>query len=236
MAVSPMDAHPFAAEALPQPQPFRQQPPHPEQEPWLADISLDDGDGIAHVPSSCESITYTEEAKEPRFDCDESVHSTKSQQHYSLQRSFPESKTKRFIPHWILASGAVVISGFCTAYSYRVLISQDALPKAFAFSPGQTVLIVNVLSHLVAFLCWTLFSYATEALRWALACRENGVELTTFLALSRATPLSGVAYLCLFRGRHQLWSLQRFMSTVMITILGLVLISTSSGMTKISVD
>jgi hypothetical protein len=126
-----------------------------------------------------------------------------------VRASSLEPKTQRFLPHWVLAFSSVIVSIFSTAYSYRVLVSEDSIPNSLAITPGQTVLVVNILSHLVAFMCWALFSNATEALRWALACREQGVRLPTFLALSRATPLGGVAYLCVVRGYHQIWSMQR---------------------------
>jgi hypothetical protein len=97
-------------------------------------------------------------------------------------------------------------------YIYTVLVSEAEVPKNLYLEPSNTVLVVNILSHVVAFLCWNLFSDATEALRWELACRREGVLLTTFLALSRATPFAGVVYLCLQKGTHQIWALQRCIS------------------------
>lgn len=212
--VSPIDTRSYSREEYspvsPQPPPHQRPPPHQyENESELTDISLAN-EGIM-------------ENRSPQWDAEASVHESETlmldtmgdgssiqrEQNHEIQGSLLESKTQRFLPHWILALCSVIASIFSTVYSYKVLVSQDALPKSLAITPGQTVLVVNILSHMVAFMCWTLFSNATEALRWALACRTKGILLTSFLALSRATPLGGVAYLCMVRGHHQIWSLQR---------------------------
>jgi hypothetical protein len=107
-------------------------------------------------------------------------------------------------------STLVALSSFTVFYTHRVLVSERQVPPAFVLSPGKTVLVVNILSHIVAFLGWDLLENVLEEMRWALACRVEGVSLMTFLALSRATPYSGVAYLCLMRGGHRFWCLQRY--------------------------
>jgi hypothetical protein len=147
--------------------------------------------------------------------------------HAGSRKSPLQPKSQRFLTTVLTGIAAVFTSVFSVYYSYTVLVSESAVPPALDLSPGQTVLVVNVLSHVVAFLCWNLVSDSAEALRWALACGEDGILLTSFLALSRATPLSGVAYLCLVPGKHVLWALQRIASIAIVTLLGLVLISTS---------
>jgi hypothetical protein len=104
----------------------------------------------------------------------------------------------------------VALSSFTVFYTHRVLVSERPVPPVFVLSPGKTVSVVNILSHIVAFLGWNLLEHVLEEMRWALACRVEGVSLMTFLALSRATPYSGVAYLCLMRGGHLFWCIQRY--------------------------
>jgi hypothetical protein len=133
-----------------------------------------------------------------------------SNQHASLRTSFLQRKSRRFATLWVIAALAVFASIFSIWYSYRVMVDERALPPSLQLQPGTTVLVVNILSHVVAYLCWSLFSDTTEALRWALACRPEGVLLTSFLVLSRATPFLGVAYLCMTKGSHQIWAMQRY--------------------------
>lgn len=130
-------------------------------------------------------------------------------QHASLRTSFLQRKSRQFATLWVIAALAIFASIFSIWYSYRVLVDETALPSSLALPPGATVLVVNILSHVVAYLCWSLFSDTAEALRWALACRPEGILLTSFLVLSRATPFIGVAYLCTTKGPHQIWALQR---------------------------
>jgi hypothetical protein len=131
-------------------------------------------------------------------------------QHASLRTSFLQRKGRRFATLWIIAALAVFAAIFSVWYTHRVMIDESALPPALQLQPGTTVLVVNILSHVVAYLCWSLFSDTIEALRWALACRPEGILLTSFLVLSRATPFAGVAYLCTTKGPHQIWAMQRY--------------------------
>jgi hypothetical protein len=132
-----------------------------------------------------------------------------SAKHAPLRTSLLQRKSQQFVTLWVIAALAVFASIFSAWYTYRVMVDENALPTALQLQPGTTVLVVNILSHVTAYLCWSLFSDATEALRWALACRPEGILLTSFLALSRATPFAGVAYLCTTKGPHQLWAMQR---------------------------
>ena len=121
-----------------------------------------------------------------------------------------QSKGRRLRSAWLTAIAAFLVTVFSVFYSYRVLVSHSAVPKDIALSPGKTVLIVNILSHIVAFLCWNLFVAAAEALRWSLACRPNkGILFTSFLSLGRATPFLGLWDLSLKKGPHQIWCVIR---------------------------
>jgi hypothetical protein len=133
-----------------------------------------------------------------------------SAQHASLRTSFLQRKSRRFATLWVIAALAVFASIFSAWYTYRVMVDENALPPTLQLQPGVTVLVVNILSHVAAYLCWSLFTDTMEALRWALACRPEGILLTSFLVLSQATPFVGVAYLCMTKGPHQLWAIQRY--------------------------
>lgn len=127
-----------------------------------------------------------------------------------VQTSLLERKSRRLATTWILAVMAISTSAFSVFYSHRVLVNKASLPSSLLLPPGATVLVVNVMSHVVAYLCLRLFSDTIEALRWALACRPEGILLTSFLAMSRATPLMGVLYICKTKGSHQVWAFQRY--------------------------
>ena len=127
-----------------------------------------------------------------------------------LQSTYLMRKTARFGPTWAIACLTLIASAVTTYYSTRVMVDQRELPSALALSPGRTVLVVNVLSKLTAFLSLSLFTDIIEALRWTLACRAEGLLLTSFLTMSRATPIMGVLYLCKIPGLHQIWAIQRY--------------------------
>lgn len=129
---------------------------------------------------------------------------------FSNRTSRLQSKSDKFRITWLTAIAAYGITTFSIIYSYRVLVSHSVVPEHLALSPGNTVLVLNVLSHVVALLCFHLFMDAFEELRWAWACHpKKGVLFTSFLALSRATPLSGVWFLVFKKGGHQLWCMVR---------------------------
>jgi hypothetical protein len=195
----------------PQPQPFQlsyRDRPYTGNGLWLEDIALHDDDSatarslpMLSTPEHDGSLPILNHSNGPLPD---------GRPPYDQPRIYRlQSKVQRFTPHWLMAVSAICISIFSIYYTYTVIISEAEVPKSLYLEPSNAVLVVNVLSHVVAFLCWNLFSDAAEALRWAMACRPGGVLLTTFLALSRATPFTGVFYLCFQKGSHQIWAIQR---------------------------
>lgn len=159
------------------------------------------GSSTAYDPSSCSSAGGSVDRRPSAKNENENEY---------LRTSLLQRKSRKYGPLWVLAVLAASMSAFATYYSYRVMVDEVALPPNLQLQPGTTVLVVNILSHVVAFLCWTLFSDTTEALRWTLACRPEGILLTSFLVLSRATPFIGVAFLCMTKGPHQIWAMQRY--------------------------
>lgn len=160
--------------------------------------------------SSTTTINHNPRGHAPMYDTyrgqDEWLHS----QNESLQTSLLQRKRQRFASTWATAALSIIASTFAVYFAYRVMVDEKALPSYLVLQPGTTVLVVNILSHVVAFLCYSLFRDTMEALRWALACRPEGILLTSFLAMSRATPTVGVLYLLATKGPHQIWALQRY--------------------------
>jgi hypothetical protein len=138
---------------------------------------------------------------------------------FSNRTSRLQSKSDKFRITWLTAVAACGITTFSIIYSYRVLVSHSVLPKHLALSPGNTVLALNVIFHVVTLLCFHLFMDAFEDLRWAWACHpRKGVLFASFLALSRATPLSGVWFLAFKRDGHQSWCMLSRADTEIITL------------------
>jgi hypothetical protein len=178
-----------------------------EIEPSQPQLCASDNDAEQSRSAFDSSTAYDPVSCAPASD---SADRKPSAQHEYLRTSLLECKSRRYGLLWVVAALAAFTSAFAIYYSYRVMVDEAALPSTLQLQPGSTVLVVNILSHVVAFLCWTLFSNTTEALRWALACRPEGVLLTSFLVLSRATPFIGVAFLCTTKGPHQIWAMQRY--------------------------
>lgn len=206
--VSPIDRASIGIEDIEPLQPQPQENSSLTRTPWLKGGSLYDDD-ITETKSGFESSTRDLESAAPMLSSG-SVVSTQPSKDDRLRTSTLQRKSRRFAPAWVTALLAVATSAFSVWYSHRVLVDKARLPSWLALQPGATVLVVNVLSHIVAFLCWNIFSDVTEALRWSMACRPQGLLLTTFLALSRATPLPGVGHLLMTKGAHQIWAFQRY--------------------------
>lgn len=185
---------------------------------WASDCSKDPtiafqhvGDPDSNAPHRPRSSTVSMQIIQPESDT-------------SVLSAFLQRKTRRYIPAWIVALLALGTTAVTVWYSYRVMVDKNELPRALQLSPGLTVLVVNVLSHLVAFLALSLSSDILEHLRWALACRPKGILLTSFLAMSRATPITGVLYLFRVKGWHQVWAVQRILSYLITFGIGIILI------------
>ncbi|KAH8888077.1 hypothetical protein GQ53DRAFT_826641 [Thozetella sp. PMI_491] len=157
---------------------------------------------------------------------------TSSQDSISAFRTFGRNFKSKWTT-WVstlLTTGVVV--GSCV-YVNTVLISESPPPPGLLFSPGRTVLTVNIFAHIVAFLIWRQVGSTMETMRWALASRgesadqRQGISLASFLALSRATPPSGVANLLILPtwGWHLLWGVKRLWFMGLAWLLGIILTS-----------
>jgi hypothetical protein len=140
---------------------------------------------------------------------DDSRHSSPHSAAVNVPTSVLQSKFKQHFTSYLLAVLASLVLAFSTWFIFTVFISEKQIPRYFRLSPGQTIIVINILTHVVVFLVWQLVDSAFEALRWTLASRDEGVLITTFLAMSRATGFIGVADLLRVPGWHRVWCVQR---------------------------
>lgn len=140
---------------------------------------------------------------------DDSRHSSPNSAAVNVHPSVLQSKFKQHSTSCLLAVLASSVLAFSTWYILTVFISEKEIPRHFRLSPGHTIIVINVLTQVVVFLVWQLVDSAFEALRWTLASRDEGVLITTFLAMSRATGFIGVADLLRVPGWHRVWCVQR---------------------------
>lgn len=91
-------------------------------------------------------------------------------------------------------------------------LSSSTQPTVKFSNPKITVLALTIGSGASVFLLGQLISSAFDRLRWTLAASPDGIDLATFLGLSKATELLGV--LSLVFSNNQLgppkWCIQRY--------------------------
>ena len=119
------------------------------------------------------------------------------------------TKFKQHRASLMLTLLAIPLLGVSNWFIYTEFISEKPVKARLQISTGQTITIVNILSHLNIFLGAQLLEYAFEALRWSLASSKKGVSIATFLSLSRATGFVGAADLFRTPGRHRVLCIQK---------------------------
>ena|SRR5579859_6635753 len=131
-----------------------------------------------------------------------------------------QSRFQQLFVTWLLA-----VATFCCIvptilFALNVSLQNPFSLKLLPSTPGTTILILNILSHLSVFLLSQLSGLVLEALRWSLASSRSGITAFGFLALGRATNVMGVARLLFrstrkegdlghLRNEHRLWGFQR---------------------------
>jgi hypothetical protein len=93
-----------------------------------------------------------------------------------------------------------------------MLVNEEPPPDLLMLSPAKTLLAIAVMVQMLSYLLSAFQLASFEALRWALACSDNGVSFKSFLGLSRATSLMGVGYLFWERGTHHIWCFERWVT------------------------
>jgi hypothetical protein len=103
----------------------------------------------------------------------------------------------------------VLLFIFVAYYVQQTLTIQNPALGALLFSPSITVAVINAMSTILVTLIAGLYGMVFDAVRWQLAGRRRGVKFITFLSLSGATSLLGVARLLPLFGFHQFSCIQR---------------------------
>jgi len=118
-----------------------------------------------------------------------------------------------------LAFLAIAFLSVTIFFAYNYCSPQPISSKLMFKEPGNSILLLNLLSQMTMFCLTELAFSVLDVLRWAFVSRSSGTSAYTFLALSRATNLAGVLYLIFGKGpmrrgfegdNHRLWSLQRY--------------------------
>lgn len=100
-------------------------------------------------------------------------------------------------------------------YLHAALVSPTFPLGPFLLTPQKTLLLVSILSQILVLLLEFLMTSVLNSLRWQLASRDNGVPVSTFLGLSRATSLWGVITL-MCRRTHFIWGTHRYLHSTII--------------------
>lgn len=121
-----------------------------------------------------------------------------------------QSKFKQNLASWFLAGFTSCLLAFSIWFIYTEFINTKQIHRHMQLSPSHTVTVVNILSQLNIFLAWAPIDAVFETLRWTMACRTQGVLITTFISMSRVTGFDGVANLLRVPGWHLIWCFQRY--------------------------
>jgi hypothetical protein len=122
------------------------------------------------------------------------------------------NKRKQHATSLCLTLLEIVLLGFSIWFIYTEFINEKPVPSHLHLSPGHTITIVNILSHINVFLVVLLQDQHFEILRWSLASRKKGVSMATFLATSKASSFAGVADLLRVPGWHRVLCVQKLVA------------------------
>jgi hypothetical protein len=129
-----------------------------------------------------------------------------------------KSPLHQYIPTWVLVAFSCTWVIFTIIFAYNCTLDHPLVESLVLATPTRTILVLSILSQFTIFLVGELMTAAFEALRWALACSQNGLSAFSFFILGRATGLLGVLDLLFRRDRiehdglkqtHLLWGGQR---------------------------
>jgi hypothetical protein len=88
-------------------------------------------------------------------------------------------------------------------------ISRQEVPFHLQLSPGKTITIVNILSHVNMLLVMNIFEPALDVFRKFIATRDQGALSTTFLAMCATVAITDTGPLFRLKGWHQLLYVSR---------------------------
>jgi hypothetical protein len=113
---------------------------------------------------------------------------------------------------WTICAYVIItpLAGLLFYYVYEVLVTQEPHVGRLQHSPSRTLLLVTIFTQTFLVVLHFLLNNVFDALRWQLASMKGGLDFTTFLALGGATSPYGAFMLLTVKGRHHVWSLQRY--------------------------
>jgi len=140
---------------------------------------------------------------------------------------------------------SVTVTSFTVYYSWNASFTSDPSSTFLWNQPDNTIFSINLLSYLSTVLVTNLIDITIDQVRWAKSGSPKGLSFLSFLALSPATPTTGLLHLLLSptphlgprlgsftskRVMHRLWSFQRY-SPVRVNLLREPLTLFASGHT-----
>jgi hypothetical protein len=122
-----------------------------------------------------------------------------------------EPKWKQHVYYLVMVISTMGWVAFTVAYAFLSSSPQHTL---FSFPHSQnSIILLTLFANLTVFFLVQCFSGVCDKLRWALAVRESGVDMSTFLSLSGGTTPAGLVRLLFSRKRTwrcRLWCFGRF--------------------------
>jgi len=122
-----------------------------------------------------------------------------------------EPKWKQHVYYLVMMGSTMGWVAFTVAYAF---LSSSPQHTFFSFPHSQnSIILLTLFANLTVFFLVQCFSGVCDKLRWTLAVRESGVDMSTFLGLSGGTTPAGLVRLMLSRNRTwrcRLWCLGRF--------------------------
>ena len=137
----------------------------------------------------------------------------------------------------------LVLSWTCAGLTMFFLVltalyaSQTTVASQIHFlygSSSATIFVLSVLSGLTNLFLTALIAATYERMQWLLTARRGGVRYSEFLSLHAGTGVPGLLSLVFGRGHPvfsstRLWSAIRLLSLALVPVLGILIMSESSG-------
>lgn len=101
---------------------------------------------------------------------------------------------------WFLLLLTAAVFVFTVYYAFNTTIVIKS--RLVSLSPGNTILIIRVLSGVTGFLMIALVTSAFERLNWMLVARRKGSKVSDFLSLSATTDHLGLLAIIFSKGKN----------------------------------
>jgi hypothetical protein len=122
-----------------------------------------------------------------------------------------EQRSHQIRNAWLFLLATVVLCAVTVSFAYSALISDSKVPRYYNFSPTKTIRMLNIASVLTILLVKSLIGAVLDAFCCALAYAPGGTSVSSFRATQKTTELPDLGKLLLIFGKHQIWSIMRYM-------------------------